>query len=147
MMLQKKLASEIMECGPSRIKIRPEDLNEVKEAITKFDVRNLINKGLIKVEPARGTSKVRIREAKKQKRKGRRRGYGSRKGTFKARIDKKTDWINKVRLQRSLLSKLKEKKLIEPDIYWNLYKKSKGGYFRSIRHIKIYLKEHNLVKK
>ena len=65
MMLQKKLASEIMECGPSRIKIRPEDLNEVKEAITKFDVRNLINKGLIKVEPARGTSKVRIREAKK----------------------------------------------------------------------------------
>jgi len=41
-----------------------------KEAITKFDVRNLINKGLIKVEPARGTSKVRIREAKKQKRKG-----------------------------------------------------------------------------
>lgn len=147
MLLQKKLASEIMECSPSRIKIDPQNLNEVKEAITKFDVRNLIKKGVIKVEPVRGTSKVRIREAKKQKRKGRRRGHGSRKGTFNARTDKKTDWINKVRLQRSLLLTLKNKNLIEPNIYWNLYKKSKGGYFRSVRHIKIYLKEHNLVKK
>ncbi len=147
MMLQKKLASDIMKCSPSRIKLDPEKLTEIKEAITKFDIRNLIKKGIIKTMPARGTSRLRIRKIQKQKRKGRRKGQGSRKGTFAARIDEKTTWINTVRLQRKLLSKLRSNKLIEPKIYRELYKKSKGGYFRSIRHIKIYLKEHNLINK
>lgn len=147
MMLQKKLASEIMDCSPNRIKLDPDKLSEIKEAITKFDVRNLIKKGIIKALPARGTSKVRIRQAKKQKRKGRRKGQGSRKGTFSARTNEKSTWINNIRLQRELLFSLKEKKLIKSKIYRDLYNKAKGGYFRSIRHIKIYLKEHNLVNK
>jgi ribosomal protein L19E len=36
---------------------------------------------------------------------------------------------------------LKEKKIIDDKLYRELYLKSKGGFFRSKRHIKIYLEE------
>ena len=56
-------------------------------------------------------------------------------------------WINKVRLQRELLKQLRADQKLENEAYYDLYNKSKGGFFRSIRHMKIYIQERNILKK
>ncbi|MFT4305061.1 MAG: 50S ribosomal protein L19e [Candidatus Woesearchaeota archaeon] len=145
--VQKRLASSILKRSKKKISIDNTKLEDVKEAITRFDIKTLINDGTIKVKPVKGPSKVRTRKLKEQKKKGRRKGQGSRKGKATARLSKKETWMIKIRNQREFLKELKDKKLIENKIYRDLYNKTKGGYFRSKRHIKLYIDEHSLVKK
>jgi len=40
-----------------------------------------------------------------------------------------------------LLGELKDRKIIDDKLYRELYSKSKGGFFRSRRHIKLFLEE------
>lgn len=147
MNLQKRLAANIMKCSPHRIRLEPEKLTEITQAITKEDIRTLIKKGTIRAIKKQGISQGRTRQTKKQKRKGRQQGQGSRKGKHNARLSDKKMWINTVRLQRTLLKKLRTKQLITTQTYQTLYAKSKGGFFRSLHHLKIYLTERNLIKK
>ena len=145
--IQKKLASQILKCSKKRIWFDPTSLEEIKEAITKVDVRLLINKGIIKRKPITGVSKFRARKRKEQRKKGRQKGFGSRKGKRTTRLPKKDDWIGKIRTQRAFLKSLREKKLISVATYRILYRKCSGGFFRSKRHIKLYIDEHELIKK
>ncbi|MEM4239690.1 MAG: 50S ribosomal protein L19e [Candidatus Woesearchaeota archaeon] len=144
MMLQKRLAAQVLNCSPNRITFDPEKLGEIKEAITKFDVGRLIRKGIITRAPVQGTGKFRTRHAMGQKRRSRRVGPGSRKGSANARADDKLQWMRLVRAQRDLLKRLKEHNLITHETFNMLYQKSKGGFFRSTRHIKLFLKEQGL---
>jgi len=144
---QKRLAAKVLKVGESRVQFDNSKLSEIKEAITKIDIKNLILKGFIKAKPTTGTSKSRAKKLKTQKRKGRRQGTGSRKGTPASRLPKKRRWILKVRVQRGFIKVLKLKDKITNATYRNLYKRIKGNYFRSKRHIKLYLEEHNLFKK
>jgi large subunit ribosomal protein L19e len=145
--VQRRLAAEVMGCSPKKVWFDPDKLAEIKEAITKADIRGLMNSGLIQQKPTKGISKGRARHLKHQKRKGRRKGHGSRKGTATARLPRKKVWISKVRLQREFIRTLKDKKLVTLDVYHDLYQKSKGGFFRNKRHIKIYLEERGILKK
>jgi len=145
--LQKRLAGQILKCSVKRVKLDEERKEEIKEAITKADIKILINDKAIQKKPVKGVSRVRARKIKKQKSKGRRRGPGSRKGSRTARLSRKSAWIIKIRALRKLLTELKTEKKITPNIYQQLYMKSKGGLFRSRRHILLYIKEHNLGKK
>jgi large subunit ribosomal protein L19e len=144
---QKKLAAQILKCSQKRIRLDPSRLEDIKESITKADIRRLIIDKAIKAAPVQGPSRVRARKLQNQKKKGRRRGLGSRKGTKGARMPKKEIWMKRIRVQRELIKKLYEKKLIKTDTYHDLYAKSKGGFFRSLRHIKLYIEEHRLIKK
>ena len=146
MKLQKRLASDIMKCSPKRVHFDTEKTSEIKEAITKADIRSLVKQGVIVEKKARGISRVRARKIKLQKRKGRQKGSGSRKGKFSARTNPKQVWMNTVRAQRKFLQELKDKDLLVQGAFWALYRKSKGGFFRSIRHIKLFIKEKGLVK-
>ncbi len=145
--LQKRLAASVSDCSEKRIKFDNERLDEIKEAITKADIRGLIKDKAIIVKQKKGSSRFRARKKKKQKSKGRQKGFGSRKGKKKARMQQKKNWVNKVRLQRNFLSVLKDKGIITKPIYRGLYTKVKGGFFRSKRHIKLYIEEHNLAIK
>jgi large subunit ribosomal protein L19e len=145
--LQKRIASEVMKCAQKRVHFDPDKTSDVKEAITKADIRILVKQGVIKAKPVKGVSRVRARKIKVQKRKGRQKGSGSRKGKFTARAKPKRVWMNTVRAQRKFLKELKNKDLLVPGGFWDLYRKSKGGFFRSVRHIKIYMTEKGLVKK
>ncbi|MBT3721186.1 50S ribosomal protein L19e [archaeon] len=145
MKIQKKLAGKIAKRSPKRVKIDPSRSEEIKEAITRADVRALIKDKAIKLEQAKGISRVRAKKTQSQKAKGRRKGYGSRKGTANARLKTKKVWMNKVRLQRKFLKELKEKQKLSPENYKSLYRKSKGGFFRSKRHIKLYITEHKMM--
>jgi len=143
---QKRLAADVLKCSPSRVKFDEEKIKEIKEAITRGDIRALIIDNIITKKPVVGTSNVRSNKIKIQKRKGRQRGHGSRKGRPNARINRKRLWILKIRKQREFIMTLKMKELVAKDVAGTLYRKAKGGFFRSKRHIQLYLSENNLIK-
>src|SRR3989344_3795937 len=74
-------------------------------------------------------------------------GPGSRKGKKTARTHSKRRWINKIRLQRGYIKSLRDSQKIISADYHELYMKSKGGFFRSLRHLKLYVEERGFVKK
>ena len=144
---QKRLAAEILNCSKKRIIFDSTRLEDIKESITKADIRGLINDGAIIKKQKKGVSRFRARKRAVQKRKGRQQGAGSRQGKRTARLPKKRAWINNIRTQRNLLRNLREKGAVTKKTYGMLYLKCKGGFFRSRRHIQLYMKEHDLAKK
>lgn len=141
--VQKRLAAQILNCSPDRVTFNDDRLEDIKQAITKRDLKLLIGDGAITKKPGNFTSKFRSRKLAAQKRKGRRDGPGTKKGKFGARFKPKKTWMSLVRVQREFLKLLLEKNIITRVAYRELYLKSKGGYFRSKRHIKLYLQEHD----
>lgn len=145
--VQRRLAAQLMNCGENRVRLDPNSLEEIKEAITKADVRSLISQGIISKKRLLNTSRFWARKRKKQKGLGKQKGYGSRKGKKTARTEPKRKWINKIRLQRAYLKNLRDNQMILPANYHEIYMKSKGGFFRSLRHLKLYIEEKNFIKK
>ncbi|RFA93964.1 50S ribosomal protein L19e [Pyrobaculum aerophilum] len=139
----KRLAADILGVGVSRIKISPEAAERLEEVVTKDDVRALIDQGLIWAEPEKGVSRGRWRVRHIKKKKGRRRGHGSRKGP---RTDEEEAWKEKVRAMRRFLNTLKRKGKLEPRVWRQLYRMVKGNYFRDLDHLKTYINEHKLAK-
>ena len=137
--LQRRLAAQILDCGVNRVWIDPNALDEVAAAATKDDVRELIEKGLIKRKPVQGVSRARINKRRAQRRKGRRRGHGRRKGKKTARLSRKRAWILRVRALRKRLRELKHQNVIDRRTYRILYRKVKGGEFRSVSHLNAYI--------
>ena len=144
---QRRLAAEVLKVGLDRVWIDPNRVKDVAEALTKDDIRDLIKRGVIQKLPIKGQSRKRARELHEKRKKGRRRGYGSRKGPKTARNDPKRDWVNRVRAQRELIRELYEKRKIDHSTYRDLYGKIKGGFFKSRRHIMIYLEQKGILKK
>ncbi|MBS3171191.1 50S ribosomal protein L19e [Candidatus Woesearchaeota archaeon] len=145
--VQKRIAASLLKAGQNRVVFDNTRLNDIKEAITKADIRRLINDGAIKAKQKKGISSFRTNKLRLQKRKGKRKGIGSRKGTKTARTPRKRAWITKVRVQRRFIKLLKIKKLVAPETYTKVYKMIKGNQFRSKRHLKLYLDENNLFVK
>jgi large subunit ribosomal protein L19e len=144
---QKGVVARMLGVGLDRVWLDPNRLDEIKEAITKADLRSLVGDKAIQIKQKKGISRVRSRKILKQKRKGRRKGAGSRKGKIGARIKRKRIWINKVRLQREFIKDLKNKDYITSKIYRELRNKIKGAFFRSKRHIKVFVEGRGLIKK
>ena len=145
--IQRRIAALILKCGANRIWIDPQKVKDVSEAITREDVRKLINSGAIVKSPENAPSRAGIRMRAIKKRKGRRSGHGSRKGSFSSRIGntQKLRWIKTIRPQRQMISELKSGGAINNETYKKLYKLSKGGVFRSRKHLELYMKEHKML--
>lgn len=135
-----------MKCGEHRIRFDQDRLEDIKEAITKTDVRALISSGAISRKRLLNTSRYWARRRKEQKSYGKQKGFGSRKGKKTARLDPKAAWINKVRLQRAFIKSLRDSSRLALQDYHELYMKSKGGFFRSLRHLKLYTNERGMTK-
>jgi large subunit ribosomal protein L19e len=142
--LQKRLASKVLKCSPKRVRFDSEQLTEIKEGITKGDIRSLVKGKAIQEKQKKGVSRFAAKARQKQRKKGRQRGAGTKKGTKNARSSKKREWINKIRLQRTFLRKVRENDIVTKGMYRSLYLKAKGGFFRSLRHMKMYMNEHGL---
>lgn len=143
---QRRMAADILDCGIDRVWIDPDQLDRVKMAITKDDIRQLIKEGVIVKKQKKGISSARAKKLKEQKKKGRRRGPGSRKGAKGARTPQKRKWINTIRPLRRMLRELRDSGMIDRSTYRMLYRKAKGGAFRSRSHLRLYLEEHGLLK-
>ena len=138
--LQKKLASKIFKVGIDRIKIDPTAIKEVREAMTREDIRALVEEGKIKILPKQGTSRARAREKEDKKR-----GPGSKKGKKTSRYPRKRKWIDKIRALRFYLMLLKKENVIENKLFRKLYNMASGGYFNSKRHLLLYLQSQQLL--
>lgn len=143
---KKEIAANILNVGKKRITIDSTRLPEVKGAITKTDLRSLIVRKIIKIKPMKGHSRAHANKIRLQKRKGKRKGRGSRKGSSNAILSKKERWMARVRSQRKFIKTLKNKKLITRADYRDLYSKIKNNRFRTIRLIKLYLGEQKIIK-
>lgn len=136
-----RMAADILKVGESRIWIDSKRLDELNEVVSKNDIRRLIDEGVIKVEPKKGNSRVRWMKRHEQRKKGRRRGYGKRKGKISARKDPKEDWMNRIRKMRRFLRYLRDHDVIDRRTYRELYRKVKGGEFENLRSLKMHLRE------
>lgn len=145
--VQRRLAGDVLGVSGKRVRFESSRLEDVKEAITRTDIRGLIAEGAVWALPEKGVSRGRARLALEQKKKGRRKGSGSRKGKANARTSEKRSWMNQVRLQREFIRELKDGGRVTKETARMLYDRSKGGFFRSKRHIQIYTEENGLLIK
>ncbi len=145
--LQKSLASKTYKVGKNKVKIDFASREDIKNAITKADIRSLVEEGAIKILSKVGTSRHRARTRAEKRKKGRMRGHGRRKGKATARTPSKTSWINRVRLQRKILSEFKSSGRLTSLNHRMLYLRSKGGFFRSRKHLLQYLEQNKLLEK
>lgn len=144
--IQKRLAARVLKCSKKKIVLDRERFEELKESITKADIRKLIIDHAIAKKKINAPSRVRARQIARKKIKGQKKGHGSRKGKPGARHDAKTNWKNHIRKQRKLLKDLRDRQRISRNDYRKLYLRAKGGYFRNVGHLKMYIKEQQLLK-
>lgn len=143
---QRKMAASILKCGVNRVWMDQDRLDEIAKAVTKEDIRILINGKAITVRQIKGISNGRKKYNMKQKEKGRRRGHGSRKGAMYARLPKKERWMRTIRSLRQYLKTLRDKKQIDKTTYRKYYMKAKGGEFRSKHHLQTHLISDGILK-
>ncbi|MFW9793159.1 MAG: 50S ribosomal protein L19e [Candidatus Thorarchaeota archaeon] len=143
---QKRLAADVMKVGKSRVWIDPEFEDEVSLAITRDDIRRLVDEGAIQKKPIRGVSRGRARHKLQQKRKGQRSGPGRKKGKATSKLSSKDRWMMKIRPMRKELRKLRDEGKITSRVYRELYLKAKGNAFRNTAHLRTYISERRLSK-
>lgn len=134
---QRRMAAQVLGVGETRVWIDPLHAEEVAAAVTRADVRGLVEKGFIVKEQAIGVSRGRARALAASKRKGKRKGPGSRQGssTSQARNPSKQRWMRTIRPLRQTLQLLRDEELIDTPAYRRYYRRAKGGVFRSRPHL------------
>lgn len=138
----RRMAAEVLKCGRNRVWISDDPKFEelLEGTITRADVRIAISSHAIARLPVQGQARGRVRRVRAQRRKGRRSGPGSRRGTAGARTPPKGRWIRQVRPQRELLRALRSAGRIDAATYRRFYRRVKGGMFRSRAHLEAQLK-------
>ena len=136
---QRRLAASLLGSGESRIWIDPDETTRVESAITRQEVKSLIDSGRIRLLQKKGVSRGRHRLKS-----GRRKQAGSRKGGQKPG---KKAWVLKIRAIRRHLRFLRDKRQLAPTSYKLLLGMSKGGAFRSRSHVDEYVRAHQLQRK
>ncbi len=143
---QRRVAASILKCGLNRVWINPDHLDDVADAITREDIKELIDRNLIQKKQKKGISKGRARHLAAQKKKGRRKGPGSRKGKKHAEISKKERWMNTIRPIRGMLKELRDEGKINKHEYRRYYRRAKGGVYKSKAHLHLHLKADGHLK-
>ena len=143
---QRRMAASILKCGGTRVWMDPDRLEEIAKAVTRDDISILVNGGAIKSIQKQGNSRGRYHYLHEQRKKGRRTGQGSRKGSKHARLPKKDHWIRTIRPIRTYLRQLREESKIDAHTYRHYYQQAKGGVFRSKQHLRSHLLADNIIK-
>ena len=126
---KKALAAKVLGVGKERIIFLSSGLNEIKEAITKQDIRDLKNHGFILAKETKGRRKI-----AKRGRRGR--------GNVKIKVDRrKKEYISTTRKLRGYVSYLVEQGKLSVEMRNDLLKKIRNRFFKSKSHLKEYLEE------
>ena len=136
---QKRLAADVLGVGKNRVRFDPEAQGEIADAITRDDVRDLIEDGVIEAETTQGNSRGRARERNEKRAYGHRSGHGSRKGPSGGRTDGSEEWQSRIRAQRRTLRELRDDDEITRSQYRELYDMASGGEFDSVRDLRRYV--------
>jgi len=145
--LQKRLAADIANVGINNVKLPEENLDEIKDALTRSDIKKLIADGKIIIEKKRGISNSRVKLRRKNRRiKGEGRRQGSKNGKKGARVQPRSEWINRIRKIRQYIKWLRDSGTIDERTYRLYYKKAKGGTFKSLGDVRNSLKQSGKIK-
>ncbi|MEK6973060.1 MAG: 50S ribosomal protein L19e [archaeon] len=138
----KEHAARILNVGKGHLYVDATQVSRIKESITKDDVRQLIKDKVITKRKTNEQSRGRSRDATTSRKKGRKRGFGKRKGTQKVRAEHKRNWVRKVRRLRKELLRLKKEhpKDVEKIGYRKLYSRISGNFFRGQRYLEAVVK-------
>ncbi|GAB3673649.1 50S ribosomal protein L19e [Halopiger thermotolerans] len=139
---QKRLAADVLDVGENRVWLDPDAQADIAEAITRDEIRELVDEGHIQAEDAKGNSRGRARERNEKRSYGHQKGPGKRRGKKGARQNEKEEWESKIRAQRRKLRELRDKGELTPTQYRELYKKAGGGEFRSVRYLLNYIDDN-----
>ncbi len=124
---KKALAARTFGVGIERIEFVKPRLEEIKEAITKQDIRDLHKDGAIKIKPIKGR-KILIKKRKKRT-----------AGNIRKKINKrKKEYVILTKKLRRYLAENKEK-LTEKEKE-DIRKKIRNRFFKSKSHLKDYIK-------
>jgi large subunit ribosomal protein L19e len=127
---KKLLAMRTFGVGDDRIFFVESRLNEIKEAITKQDIRDLVSNGAIIIKPVKGTlTKVKYHKKK------------TPGNVRKKAINRKRDYMHLTRKLRKYLKELKQQGRISNENFKGLRKKIRNKEFKSLNYLKIHLKE------
>lgn len=133
---QRRLAAAVLGCGVHRIWFDPEKIADVQNAMSREDIRNLIEEGAISTHQKQGVSRGRARARIAKRSYGHCKGQGRRSGAKGARTPSKTQWIKKIRAQRKELRAQRDDGTITRTEYRRLYRRAAGGQFRNVAHLK-----------
>ena len=138
---QKRLAADVLDAGKNRIWFDPDRQSDIAEAITRDDIRELVEEGAIRADPPRGNSRGRARERQQKRAYGHRSGAGTRKGKAGARQNTKEDWQSRIRAQRRRLRELRDEGELDRSEYRKLYARAGGGEFDSVAEIERFIEQ------
>ena len=133
---QRRIAAAVLGCGVNRVWINPEKLSEVQSAMSREDIRNLIEEGAISSHQKKGISRGRARARIAKRAYGHCKGPGRRSGAKGARKPSKTQWIKKIPAQRKEHRAQREAGPITRSEYHRLYRRAAGGHIRNVAHLK-----------
>jgi len=136
-----------MKVGKNRVWINPQRIDDVESAITREEVRKLVHEKIIAATPIQGVSRGRAKVIQAKKRRGRRKGPGSKSGTPRAVVTKKEAWMTKIRSLRRKLRDLKANRTITESTYRELYMIAGSGRFTSIADMERFAKAHDMWRK
>ena len=125
---KKQLAAKTFGVGKARIAFVNERIEEIKEAITKQDMRNLQKDGAIIIKEIKGRSK----NINKKKKKG--------MGNVRIKVNtRKRDYVILTRKLRKVLADKKSKGEIDRKEIKEIRKKIRNKMFKSKVHLKEYM--------
>ena len=123
--LKKRLAAKTLGVGLGKINFNTSRLDEIKEAITRQDIRDLVSSGAISVKTNKGRRKT-------VKRKHRRRA-----GKIKLKVNKrKEEYVILTRKLRKYISELKKFGKIDNETYKKVRKEIRNKTYKSKRNLK-----------
>ncbi len=123
------LAKKVLGVGKGRIVFVESRLDEIKEAITKQDIRDLKEEGAIIVKEGKGKKKNPCRRNK--------RGPGNIKKSVNKR---KQEYVIMTRKLRSYVSELKKRGKLSREEVIEIRKRIRNRSFRSKAHLNEYIK-------
>jgi len=123
---KKLLAAKVLEVGAGRIRFNRERLSDIKEALTKQDIRDLFADKAITIKEIKG-------RMSKPERNTRRR-QGSIKKHFSG---KKSEYVIITRRLRAYLSEMKRKGKISRDLFFSLRKEIRARAIKNKAHLKM----------
>lgn len=127
---RKALASKVLGVGKNKIRFDSSRLAEIKEAITRKDIRDFLADGIITIKSKPGRKKIRRRKTK--------RGAGKIRKKIRRR---KENYVRLVRKLRRHVKELRKQGAICREEYILLRKKIKAKEFKDKSHLKEHILE------
>ena len=124
---KKSLAVRALKVGKERIVFLQPRLDEIKEAITKQDIRDLQKEGAIFVKEIKGRKKVEKRNNRST-------------GNIRKKVNKrKQDYVIMTRKLRKYIAEMKKQGRLSKEDFIDIRKKIRNKAFRSKAHLREYI--------